>query len=97
MGAVLTCGWRCPQIIPYNATKLAGRHNAVVAVVSYRLGPLGFAAFREDGHAGTGNYGTHDILTAAAWLKREARSLGANPDRIIAFGESSGATDAQVW
>ena len=65
-------------------------------MVSYRLGPLGFAAFREDGHAGTGNYGTHDILTAAAWLKREARSLGANPDRIIAFGESSGATDAQV-
>ena len=36
------------EIIPYNATKLAGQHNAVVAVVSYRLGGLGFMAFEED-------------------------------------------------
>lgn len=77
---------------------LAGRHNAIIATVSYRLGALGFAAFEEDlgSAAGTGNNGFHDILTAAEWLKREAPHLGADPGRIIVFGESSGATDAQL-
>ena len=41
-----------PRARRYNATKLAGMHNAVVATVSYRLGGLGFAAFEgEDGAA----------------------------------------------
>lgn len=104
------------EIIPYNATLLAGLHDAVVAVVSYRLGAFGFAAFAEDlapraGEArdgagagdgstnsagGTGNNGMHDVLAAAAWLRRAAPGLGADPNRIIAFGESSGGTDAQL-
>ena len=86
------------EIIPYNATKLAGEHGAVVAVVSYRLGLFGFAAFEEDLAAGgsTGNAGLQDILAAADWLRREAPALGADPDRLIVFGESSGATDAQI-
>ena len=86
------------EIIPYNATKLAGLHNAIVAVVSYRLGALGFAAFEEDAASGqaTGNHGMQDILTAVRWLQREALSMGADPNRIVAFGESSGATDAQL-
>jgi len=84
------------EIIPYNATKLAGRHGAVVATVSYRLGGLGWAAFEEDVGKGTGNAGMHDILSAITWLKREAARLGADGERIVVFGESSGATDAQI-
>ena len=34
------------EIIPYNATMLAGQHNAIVAVVSYRLGVFGWSAFK---------------------------------------------------
>jgi para-nitrobenzyl esterase len=86
------------EIIPYNATQLAGRHDAIVAVVSYRLGALGFAAFEGDVHSshGTGNAGMYDVLAAATWLKREAHNLGGDPDSIIVFGESSGGTDAQL-
>jgi carboxylesterase type B len=86
------------EIIPYNATKLAGKHNAVVVVVSYRLGGLGFAAFAEDSSSphGTGNSGMLDILAAASWVKREAHNLGVDPNRIVAVGESSGAADAAI-
>jgi carboxylesterase type B len=86
------------EIIPYNATKLAGKHNAIVVVVSYRLGGLGFSAFEEDVNSehGTGNNGMLDTLAAATWVKREAQNLGADPNRIVVFGESSGAADAAI-
>ena len=88
------------EIIPYNSSLLAARHDCIVVVVSYRLGGLGFAAFVEDGvnasGIGTGNNGMLDILAAAKWIQREADALGADATRIVAFGESSGATDAQI-
>ena len=92
------------EIIPYNATQLAGKHDAIVAVVSYRLGMLGFAAFLDDpkqkpcsgAACSKGNNGMLDVLAAAEWLKREAVNLGGDPDSITVFGESSGATDAQI-
>jgi para-nitrobenzyl esterase len=66
--------------------------------VSYRLGVFGFSAFKEDAKHpfGSGNNGMYDILTAAEWIKKEAKNLGGDPSRIIVFGESSGATDAQL-
>jgi para-nitrobenzyl esterase len=71
------------EIIPYNATMLAGQHNAIVVVVSYRLGVFGFSAFKEDKPCTTscGNNGMYDILAAAEWIKREAKNLGGDPDR----------------
>ena len=61
----------------FNASILAGRHNAIVAAVNFRFGPFGFAAFQEDADAGlsTGNAGLHDCLTAAKWLKQQAPGL----------------------
>jgi carboxylesterase type B len=37
-----------------------------------------------------------DVLAAARFVQREAHNLGGDPARITAFGESSGATDAQL-
>ena len=67
-------------------------------VVRWLLGGFGCAAFIEDvnGTQGTGNAGMRDVLAAAEWVRREAPALGADPSRIVAFGESSGATDAQI-
>ena len=92
------------EILPYNASRLAALHDAVVVTVSYRLGAFGFGAFASDvasgagsgAGAGTGNNGMHDVLGAAAWVQREHVALGIDPARIVAFGESSGATDAQL-
>ena len=86
------------EIIPYNATQLAALHHAIVVTVSYRLGALGFAAFEEDVKAkkSTGNFGMHDVLAAAGWIQSNAKGLGGDPTRMIVFGESSGATDAQI-
>ena len=66
--------------------------------MSYRLGVFGWSAFKEDEHSkvGNGNNAMYDVLAAAEWLKREAAALGADPERIVIFGESSGATDAQL-
>ena len=62
------------------------------------LGVFGWSAFKEDEHSkvGNGNNAMYDVLAAAEWLKREAAVLGADPERIVIFGESSGATDAQL-
>lgn len=91
-------GCRASEIIPYNATRLAGNHAAIVAVVSYRLGLFGFSAFADEANAttGGGNNGLLDVLAAAAWLKKFGPQFGGDPTRMIVFGESSGATDAQI-
>lgn len=67
-------------------------------MVSYRLGIFGFSAFDGDEKtpSGTGNNGLLDVLAAAAWLKQFGSHFGADPSRMIVFGESSGATDAQI-
>eukprot|EP00038_Savillea_parva_P007585 m.171166 g.171166 ORF g.171166 m.171166 type:complete len:798 (+) comp13340_c0_seq1:250-2643(+) len=86
------------EIIPYNATTLAGAHNALVAVVSYRLGIFGWSAFPDpvSKTTGAGNNGLLDVLMAARWLKEFGPQLGGDPSRMVVFGESSGATDAQI-
>eukprot|EP00041_Stephanoeca_diplocostata_P018341 m.383668 g.383668 ORF g.383668 m.383668 type:complete len:636 (+) comp20983_c0_seq1:104-2011(+) len=87
------------EILAFNASELAGKHNAVIAAANYRLGALGFAAFASDVTAGesTGNLGMMDILSAARWLQRNARAFGADPLLpITTFGESSGATLSQL-
>ena len=83
------------EIIPYNATKLAGQNNAVVITVSYRLGVFGFAGFEADTQ-GTANWGMHDVIAAIEFVVREHVALHVDTSKIIVLGESSGATDSQI-
>eukprot|EP00727_Mastigamoeba_balamuthi_P011054 m51a1_g6571 hypothetical protein (541) ;mRNA; r:182206-184038 len=73
---------------------LANSVSAVVVTVNYRLGPFGFLALdglmNESGT--TGNYGLLDQMEAMRWVSKNIKAFGGDPDRILLFGESAGAT-----
>ncbi|KAH6891418.1 esterase/lipase/thioesterase [Thelonectria olida] len=64
---------------------IAGRTNAVVVSVDYRMAP----DFRFP-------YAPNDCLDALKWSKDNASSLGVNPEKIILAGGSAGGNLAAV-
>jgi acetyl esterase/lipase len=59
---------------------LAG-HGILTIVANYRLAP-----------AHPWPAGSQDVGSVVAWARANAKSYGGNPDRIILFGQSAGAT-----
>jgi para-nitrobenzyl esterase len=80
----------------YNASELARRHNVIVVVAQYRLGPLGWfahPALREGGELSedaSPNFGTLDNIRALEWIRDEISAFGGDPNLITIFGESAG-------
>lgn len=80
----------------YNASELARRHNVIVVVAQYRLGPLGWfahPALREGGDLSedaSPNFGTLDNIRALEWIRDEISAFGGDPNLITIFGESAG-------
>ena len=75
--------------------------KAIVITHNYRLGPFGFMAHEditeEDGAiygdgGSSGNQGFFDSLTALKWVVDNAEVLGGDPNQILVFGESAGAS-----
>jgi acetyl esterase/lipase len=58
-------------------------HGILTIVANYRLAP-----------AHPWPAGSQDVGSAVAWARANAKSYGGNPDRIILFGQSAGATHA---
>lgn len=80
----------------YNASLLAKRADAVVVVVQYRLGALGFMAHSaltaEDGTSG--NYGMLDQQAALQWVYKNVGSFGGDARQVTLWGHSAGGTSA---
>ncbi|RHZ65808.1 uncharacterized protein CDV56_102899 [Aspergillus thermomutatus] len=64
---------------------------------NYRVGLGGFMAseailreLQQDGFQGCGNFGFTDQQVAFDWVQRYIESLGGDPDRVTAVGESAG-------
>nr|WP_246448493.1 carboxylesterase family protein [Novosphingobium flavum] len=78
----------------YESTALA-KKGAVVVLVNFRGGPLGFLATpelsRESGHNASGNYALMDDIAALKWIKRNIGAFGGDPGNVTIFGESLGA------
>ena len=80
----------------YDFSKFVKKHNVIVVVINYRLGPLGWfthPAIQEfhDGLDKTSNFGTLDIISALEWENKNISLFSGNPNNITIFGESAGA------
>ncbi len=80
----------------YDPSAFVAKENVIVAVIQYRLGPMGWfahpdlrasAATEEDR---TANFATLDQIAALKWLKTNAAAFGGDAANITVFGESAG-------
>ncbi|XP_056157758.1 bile salt-activated lipase-like [Lampris incognitus] len=72
----------------YSGQEIADKGNVIVVTVGYRVGTLGFLSTGDSDLPG--NYGLWDQHAAIAWVHRNIRSFGGDPDNITIFGESAG-------
>ncbi|XP_034402891.1 bile salt-activated lipase-like [Cyclopterus lumpus] len=72
----------------YSGQEIADKGKVVVVSVGYRVGTLGFLSTGDS--LLPGNYGLWDQHAAIAWVHRNIRSFGGDPDNITIFGESAG-------
>ncbi|XP_071774885.2 bile salt-activated lipase-like [Centroberyx gerrardi] len=72
----------------YSGQEIADRGDVIVVSVGYRVGTLGFLNTGDSRIPG--NYGLWDQHAAIAWVHRNIRSFGGDPDNITIFGESAG-------
>ncbi len=82
----------------YTGKYLADTYGVIVVNFNYRTGPLGWFSLPEM-HAGSesaetrsGNYGTLDQVNALRWVNRHISAFGGDPDNVMVFGESAGAS-----
>jgi len=76
-------------------------HKGVVVVsMNYRLGIFGFYAgtglAEESEHHAAGNYGLMDQTAAIAWVKKNIKNFGGDPENVTIFGESAGSFSVSV-
>ncbi|XP_034057901.1 LOW QUALITY PROTEIN: bile salt-activated lipase-like [Gymnodraco acuticeps] len=80
--------------IQYIGQELAGRGNVIVVSIGYRVGSLGFLSTGEQELPG--NYGLWDQQAAIAWVHRNIRKFGGDPENITIFGESAGGVSVSL-
>ncbi|XP_051533037.1 bile salt-activated lipase-like [Myxocyprinus asiaticus] len=73
----------------YSGEEIADRGNVIVVTLNYRLGTLGFLSSGDSGIPG--NYGLWDQHAGIAWVHRNIKAFGGDPNNITVFGESAGA------
>ncbi len=71
----------------HDPARLVVEQRVIVVAVTYRLGLLGFLG--SDGGR-PANLGLFDLCAALAWVQRNIRAFGGDPDAVTAFGESAG-------
>lgn len=77
---------------------LAKKYNAVVVVVEYRLGAMGWLTHPALTSSGTmedksGNFGTLDIIKALKWVQGNITQFGGNAKNVTVAGQSAGGTN----
>ncbi|XP_064379864.1 bile salt-activated lipase-like [Dromaius novaehollandiae] len=78
----------------YDGEEIAVRGNVIVVTINYRLGPLGFLSTGDKN--APGNYGLKDQHMAIAWVKRNIKAFGGDPENITIFGESAGSVSVSL-
>lgn len=73
----------------YSGETFARNGDMVVVTLNYRLGPLGYLYFGEEG--ADGNFWLTDQLAALRWVRDNIAAFGGDPDDITLAGQSGGA------
>ncbi len=83
----------------YDPSAFVAKENVIVAVVQYRLGPMGWfahEALRESAATpddASANFAILDQIGALGWLAENAARFGGDPGNVTIFGESAGGHD----
>ncbi|XP_058492497.1 bile salt-activated lipase-like [Solea solea] len=73
----------------YDGKEMADRGGVIIVTVNYRVGTMGFLSTGDSRLPG--NYGLWDQHAAIAWVHRNIKAFGGNPDNMTIFGQSAGA------
>jgi carboxylesterase type B len=78
------------------APSFASANDVIMVTMGYRLGIFGFLALDElrsrNKDNSTGNYGIQDMRAVLSWLKNNIAAFGGDPDNVVLWGESAGAS-----
>jgi para-nitrobenzyl esterase len=76
----------------YNGSVLAEQGDAVIVVINYRLGMLGFLDLSPLGEefAGSAANGIRDQILALEWVRDNIADYGGDAGNVTIFGESAG-------
>ena len=79
----------------YDFSKMVSKHNVIVVIVNYRLGPFGWFTHPaiqklQFGDDKTSNFGTLDLIMALKWVNQNINKFGGDKENITIFGESAG-------
>ncbi len=75
------------EVSLYDGTYLSENHDVIVVTINYRLGALGFLAYRDL----RGNYGLMDQQEALRWVQANIEVFGGDRTNVLLYGESAGA------
>jgi len=76
----------------YDGRRLCRRGDVVVVTVNHRLNAFGYMYLGDlaKEYAASGNAGQLDLVLALKWIKDNAAEFGADPTRVLIFGQSGG-------
>lgn len=64
----------------------------IYAAMNYRLGFLGWSAFKSHGSTARPNVGLLDQRLALEWIQKHIAAFGGDPENVTIFGQSDGGT-----
>jgi para-nitrobenzyl esterase len=76
----------------YDGKRLCQRGDVVVVTVNHRLNAFGYLYLGDlsPAYKDSGNAGQLDLVLALKWVKENAAEFGADPNRVLIFGQSGG-------
>lgn len=83
------------ELASHDGAQMARHHDVVQVSINHRLNVLGFLDLTEVGGAAyeeSVNVSMTDCIAALRWVQENIARFGGNPDRIMIYGQSGGAS-----
>ncbi|WP_088185074.1 carboxylesterase/lipase family protein [Sphingobium sp. Z007] len=83
------------ELASHDGAQMARHHDVVQVSINHRLNVLGFLDLTDVGGSAyeeSVNVSMTDCIAALRWVQENIAAFGGNPDRIMIFGQSGGAS-----